>query len=148
MNRLQLKPEIEEEDSASLAKLEKTRPNPRKKSSKPTAIRKFFGALIIFALIGGIKVLYSDSSETEPPADVKSAHPATLDARLTQCLLPKAQYGEYSSFDGGKSAFALIGECDVAVEWEENCVATGGTEHNCFTKIMILAQAAIKEFGK
>jgi hypothetical protein len=123
--------------------------NTKKTLPKPTALRKILGGVFVFIVVcGGLELLNSGSPATESSVPVKSSDPATVDQRLTQCFLPKAQYGQYSSYDGGKSALALIGECDVAFEWEDQCEAKGGAKDDCEAKILILAQAAIKEFGK
>jgi hypothetical protein len=69
---------------------------------------------------------------------------------LSQCLLPKIQYGQYSSYDGGKSALNLLedGCVNESSRWIEACVASGNTRENCNEKAVILAQASIKMMGK
>lgn len=81
---------------------------------------------------------------------ISPSDPNDVDRQLIYCLLPKAQYGEYSSYDGGKSArHLLIGQCPHEyLAWEESCEAHGDTSSNCDLKSMIIAQAAIKKFGK
>lgn len=87
---------------------------------------------------------------TPAPGKIPSSEEGDVDSNLTYCLLPKAQYGEYSSYDGGKSARHLLqDECpNEYMAWEESCEAHGDTSNNCVLKSMIIAQAAIKKFGK
>ncbi len=71
---------------------------------------------------------------------------------MTYCLLPEAQYGQYSSFDGGRSALKLLEKCgsEVAAFLEE-CEKTNGqpdADKTCLTTAAIAAQVAIKSFGK
>ena len=79
----------------------------------------------------------------KPPVDVNKA--------LTHCLLPKAQYGQYSSYDGGKGALALLTEgCpDEMVAYVKNCENNSrASEQVCEANALIIAQAAIKSFNK
>ena len=72
-----------------------------------------------------------------------------VDQNLNQCLLSKAQYGEYSSYNGGKSAMKLMMDCPIeAKAWIDNCVKGGDEKGNCNLKVGMLAQVAIKSFGK
>src|SRR6266581_2841069 len=66
----------------------------------------------------------------------------TIDKQLLQCLMPKAQYGQYSSYDGGKSARILLEqECTHEyLAWIKSCVAAGDTQDNCILKVAIIAQ--------
>lgn len=70
--------------------------------------------------------------------------------KLTYCLLPKAQYGRYSSFDGGKSAALLLqkGCPSEYMVWVDSCTAEGSSEESCVAKAAIMAQVAIKMFNK
>ena len=75
----------------------------------------------VCCLIAVVVWLYSRANPIAPYV-APTPDPATVSARFTQCLLPKAQYGEYSSYDGGKSAAALLGECvGVEDEWQKSC---------------------------
>jgi hypothetical protein len=68
---------------------------------------------------------------------------------LQQCLMPEAQYGRYSSFDGGTSAGNLLMKCIKEFSaWENSCEALGSTKEQCMTTGLITAQIAIKNFGK
>jgi hypothetical protein len=138
--RLQLKPELEPE-SRGPEDLPPTRFTPEPKKSRAITFA-------VCCLIAVVVWLYSRANPIAPYV-APTPDPATVSARFTQCLLPKAQYGEYSSYDGGKSAAALLGECvGVEDEWQKSCEAAGDTDHNCFGKAMIVAQTAIKSFGK
>ena len=86
-----------------------------------------------------------------PTATRQSQSPSKdLDKKLTYCLMPKAQYGMYSSFDGGKSAASLLqNACPTQyLAWVESCIASGDTKESCVTKAAIIAQTAIKMFNK
>jgi hypothetical protein len=97
-----------------------------------------------------------DRTETpqEPPTQSSTktakADGKILDKRFVECLLPKAQSGEYSSFDGGKSARRLLEEgCGTEyLAYTDRCIASGYSEDNCVTRAAIIAQSAIKQFGK
>jgi len=69
---------------------------------------------------------------------------------LFECLAPKAQYGEYSSYDGGKSAGELVTrKCfDESEAWIKSCHSTGDSEDICLAKALGIAQLVIKQFGK
>jgi hypothetical protein len=71
---------------------------------------------------------------------------------LSQCLMPEAQYGRYSSFDGGKSAEQLL-EQKCTKQWLAFVAACKGNgdsekEKTCMMGALIAAQAAIKQWGK
>ncbi|MBI2715562.1 MAG: hypothetical protein HYX37_14100 [Rhizobiales bacterium] len=88
-----------------------------------------------------------------PPTVQPKSDTQKINRELQQCLLPEAQYGKYSSFDGGKSANSLLDKCKREYlawvdECERNTSATGDTTESCIMKVMIAAQAAIKLFGK
>lgn len=70
--------------------------------------------------------------------------------KLSYCLLPAAQYGHYSSYDGGKSALKMLtDECqNEFIIWSENCEAQGTPSKDCNMQAAILAQFAIKSFQK
>ena len=68
---------------------------------------------------------------------------------LSYCMAPKAQFGQYSSFDGGKSAVKLALECQIEVmEYANNCKGAGRANDDCMWELAILAQVTIKMFGK
>jgi len=73
-----------------------------------------------------------------------------LDERLMYCVLPAAQYGQYSSYDGGKSARTLLlNQCPREfLNWVDACLARGDSNANCNLKAMLIAQFGIKQFGK
>ena len=68
---------------------------------------------------------------------------------LSYCMAPKAQFGQYSSFDGGKSAVKLTLECQKEMmEYMDNCKEAGRTIDDCLWELGIFAQVTIKMFGK
>jgi hypothetical protein len=114
--------------------------------------------LAIIAILAAVG-LFDDLFGPEKPAPERSSPqqevtktPAEIDKALQYCLLPKAQYGQYSSYDGGKSAGALLEEgCPREFfDWMNSCEKkiSGDDEKTCFTKAMILSQVAIKTFNK
>jgi hypothetical protein len=126
-------------------------------SDSGTAMKTFWKLLWICAA-GLLLAIILNPPDAEKPVP---EHPTTqkesvktskeIDKALTYCLLPKAQYGQYSSYDGGKSAGALLEEgCpNEFVDWMESCHnVSGEDEKTCFTKAMIISQAAIKTFNK
>jgi hypothetical protein len=105
-----------------------------------------FAAIFLFHLIlqGGSS---SDDLKTEEPVET----PRDVNVALSECLLPKAQYGQYSSYDGGKSAVSLLTrECPTeAAAWIADCQKkTGADEQTCGANALVAAQAAIKSFNK
>ncbi len=69
---------------------------------------------------------------------------------LIYCLMPKAQYGQFSSYDGGKSAQALLEkECKSEyLSFIRACVAAGKNQDSCLMSALVTAQVAIKTFNK
>ena len=100
------------------------------------------GILALFDLVGR-KFPDQQQEEERIPVDVDKA--------LTYCLMPKAQYGQYSSYDGGKSAVSLLTEgCPAEMAaWIEQCEKDSGEdEKTCGVKALVISQAAIKKFNK
>jgi len=92
----------------------------------------------------------SQTQGTLPQTPTADAPPVDPQAKaFTECLVSKAKNGQYSSFDGGKSATRLLGECpDQWKECVDACVASGDTDGNCTLKSGILAQSALKLLNK
>lgn len=88
----------------------------------------------------------------KPKLSKEQAEQATdgMTRKLSYCILPAAQYGQYSSYDGGKSASnILLEKCSTeTIAWVDNCMATGSSKEQCMTSVMIMTQVAIKSFGK
>lgn len=83
-----------------------------------------------------------------PPLETSSIPQAIVD-KLSQCLLPRAQYSQYSSYDGGKSAISLMKDCPTeARNYIEACRKTGRESDQCSLEVGILAQMALKSFNK
>ncbi|MDP1968933.1 MAG: hypothetical protein Q8K31_07090 [Burkholderiaceae bacterium] len=87
---------------------------------------------------------------SEPTAEGTVSAEKKLDERLMYCVLPAAQYGQYSSYDGGKSARTLLlNQCPREfLNWVDACLARGDSNENCNLKAMLIAQFGIKQFGK
>ncbi|MGA2989546.1 MAG: hypothetical protein ABSD88_03645 [Candidatus Korobacteraceae bacterium] len=73
-----------------------------------------------------------------------------LSKQLIYCLMPKAQYGQYSSYDGGKSAASLLQDACPSeyLAWVNNCKRLGTSERQCILAAAVTAQKVIKSFGK
>lgn len=85
------------------------------------------------------------------PATPKVSKPAKdIDQEFTRCLMPAVQYGQYSSYDGGKSAVKLLLEkCHHEnLNWVAHCKSHGESDDSCQMKALIAAQAILKMFGK
>ena len=90
------------------------------------------------------------------PETKKSEEEAKKDAaseaqkELEYCVVPEAQYGKYSSFDGGKSAVAILGgKCSREFRtYTRACQHSGDPEVGCTQRAFMLAQMAIEKFGK
>jgi hypothetical protein len=89
--------------------------------------------------------------DTSPPevAQEMTQDPGPQTKAFTDCLISKAQNSQYSSFDGGKSAMQLLGDCpDQWKEYVDACMRSGDTDGNCTVKSAVIAQAALKLFNK
>ena len=97
-----------------------------------------------------------DQYQATATASQPSAAPKTFDkanTELSQCLMPEAQYGRYSSFDGGQSAEKILeGKClSQGLAFIAACEGNDRSEEKaktCTLTALIAAQAAIKQFGK
>lgn len=90
----------------------------------------------------------SSSRPALPPVENSSVPKGIVD-RLSECLLPKAQYGQYSSYDGGKSAISLMKDCPKeSLNYIDACRKTGKDSGQCNLEVGILAQMALKLFNK
>jgi len=68
------------------------------------------------------------------------------DRIFSACLTKNASKLTYTSFDGGKSARALLEkDCpDEYLAWVDSCIKTGDRRNSCVLKAAILAQGALK----
>jgi hypothetical protein len=91
------------------------------------------------------KTVWPDPRQQIPPAPAKSAD---LD-RLMYCVNPEIQYGQYSSFDGGKSAEKILEEkCrHEYLEFVRSCERSRESR-NCVLSAAVATQLAIKQAGK
>lgn len=81
---------------------------------------------------------------------VISAKTKSLFDTLSYCVVPTAQYGQYSSYDGGKSPGNILMEkCgNEFLAWKKSCMADGGTEDSCLAEGFVYAQSALRRFNK
>jgi hypothetical protein len=102
-------------------------------------------------------LIFHPPDAKNPPLENSNAHIDSLktskeiDKEFTHCIVSNAQYGSYSSYDGGKSAEALLEkECPFEyVEWVNSCEKdSGDDEKMCIVKAAILAQVTLKKFNK
>jgi len=69
--------------------------------------------------------------------------------RLAECILPKAQYGRYSSYDGGQSVINLMEACPFeSGAFSNQCEASGHSSKECSDRLAVMLQGAIRKFGK
>lgn len=68
---------------------------------------------------------------------------------ISECIASESNTGNYSSFDGGKSAMRMMtGAClQQFKNWTDSCVATGQDRGDCNVKATLLAQTALKMSG-
>lgn len=88
---------------------------------------------------------------TVPAAEPGPSKPAKdVNRALTQCAMPAAQYGQYSSYDGGKSALKLVQDkCQQEfLDWRADCESQGDSKDSCGMKGLIAVQVVLKMFGK
>jgi hypothetical protein len=97
------------------------------------------------------------TAAAQAPSKAAAASPSAAasvsedaDRKLTQCILPEAQYGKYSSYDGVKSVQAILErQCGTPyLNWVRNCLARGDSNESCILKSAILVKAALKMFDK
>ncbi|MBU1235405.1 MAG: hypothetical protein KJ634_05330 [Gammaproteobacteria bacterium] len=70
--------------------------------------------------------------------------------KLSYCVVPAAQYGQYSSYDGGKSAGTiLLDKCtNEYLTWKESCLADGGTKDGCLLAGLAYTQTVLRSFNR
>ncbi|MFA5825182.1 MAG: hypothetical protein WC825_04320 [Gallionellaceae bacterium] len=69
---------------------------------------------------------------------------------LSYCVVPAVQYGQYSSYDGGKSSgYLLMDKCaNEFLAWNKACLEDGGTKDSCLTEGLVYVQSILKKFNK
>ncbi len=69
---------------------------------------------------------------------------------LSYCVVPAVQYGQYSSYDGGKSSgYLLMDKCaNEFIAWNKSCLEDGGTKDSCLTEGLVYVQSILKKFNK
>lgn len=93
------------------------------------------------------------ASQTAPlfkPLSSNYSNTMALFEKLSYCVVPTAQYGQYSSYDGGKSSGSiLMDKCtNEFIAWNKSCLDDGGTKDSCLTEALVYAQAILKKFNK
>jgi hypothetical protein len=97
------------------------------------------------------------NAETNTPSWAKPAAPqaqtpqtfAEANVKFGQCVLPVAQYSQYSSYDGGKGAVAVLSKCmPEELALVEACERGGNTHEHCDQIALVGATIALKSFGK
>jgi hypothetical protein len=81
---------------------------------------------------------------------VNSQKTKALFDTLSYCVAPTAQYGQYSSYDGGKSfGILLMDKCNKEfLAWKQSCMGDGRTEDSCVTEGFVYVQSILKKFNK
>lgn len=69
---------------------------------------------------------------------------------LSYCVVPAAQYGQFSSYDGGKSSgYLLMDRCANEFNaWNKSCLEDGGSKDSCLTEGLVYVQSILKKFNK
>jgi hypothetical protein len=87
------------------------------------------------------------SLPSQPPKSFDDAN-----REMSECIMPEAQYGRYSSFDGGESAEKILEQkCRTQhLAFLAACKGNGDSEKEktCAMTALIAAQMAIKQWGK
>jgi len=93
---------------------------------------------------------HDEKTATQPPAPEPTLTLHAASNELTYCVNPEAQYGKYSSFDGGQSAKKILeGKCRrEGLAFVDACEQSGTPRDTCILSELISAQLAIKSFGK
>jgi hypothetical protein len=121
------------------------KPNGVLESEKPNIIKRLTG-------VDGQSNVENDGSTQVAPVPRSAPTKAESDAvnrQLSECILPKVQYGQYSSYDGTKSVLSLEEQCaEPVVRYEEQCEASGHSERDCTLQLAILMKAAMRMFNK
>lgn len=101
----------------------------------------------------------SQDAKSRPTTTGSNTAPQTNTTRVSDevtkqmlyCVVPEAQYGQYSSFDGGKSAGKILEKCwKEALAFVDDCIKTEGhhDKETCQWIATITVQQSIKSFGK
>lgn len=113
----------------------------------------------VFCSVNKISPIPATVTANEPPKRTpplsnklaaSSSKTKSLFDTLSYCVVPAAQYGQYSSYDGGKSpGIILMEKCsNEFLAWKKACITDGGTEDSCLTEGFVYAQAMLKKFNK
>ena len=80
-----------------------------------------------------------------PPVANKPSAAKDAERELVNCLAPKAQLGQYSSLDGGRSVRSMLVACpSESLAWVQRCVSQGDTQETCTFKVTAVAQDALR----
>jgi hypothetical protein len=121
------------------------KPNGVLESEKTTIIKRLTG-------VDDQANVENDGSTQAAPAPRSpptKAESNAVNRQLSECILPKVQYGQYSSYDGAKSVLSLEEQCaEPVVRYEEQCEASGHSEQECTLQLAVLMKAAMRMFNK
>jgi hypothetical protein len=116
------------------------------RNSAPSDDEKLLGFMIHYTQ--KISVM-SDGKVIPIPFDRASSSIDDINEAFMVCVFSKAENGPYSSFDDGKSAIRILGEChDQWNAYVDACIKSGDTDGSCTAKSAILAQGALKLLNK
>jgi hypothetical protein len=74
--------------------------------------------------------------------------PDAITRTYGNCLTAKAKSGDYSSFDGGKSALRLMAQCLEEWAYTNACLHSGSLDFQCNATSSAIAQITLKQLGK
>ena len=116
--------------------------------------RLLWVALIVVVVVWVTGVFDGEPRKTEESSEhrVEKTKPVNVTHALAQCVDRSARQGEYSSYDGGKSAVHLLEDAcgDELVAWIDDCKTHPpvNDEESCLRIAAIAAQASLKTYNK
>jgi hypothetical protein len=120
-------------------------------------VTQYYGVPNAIKILSGRKILSSEilieNRDTEHQKTILSAENTSskINNSFLYCIVPKIQYGQYSSYDGGKSAGALLWkDCPMETQnWIADCVQLSKTnDKECSLRAGVVTQIILKQFGK
>lgn len=103
-------------------------------------------------LLGAVVHLTGKPAVVAPSVAETTEKPLSLEEasrKFLQCVMPEAQHGRYSSYDGGKSIEKILTKCgsqELAVT--DACVADGSIRKDCWLANIVITQRILRDFGK
>jgi tetratricopeptide (TPR) repeat protein len=156
-----------QEEEIKLAKIRAQKPQLYAKAIDLLAAGDYEHALELFKKVSSVDPHYEDlpakMTLAEEELQKAQAEQRTADARdaaqirdyeasdtLIRCILTQAQYVQSPSYDGGRSAAALLREgCrDAYFSYIDACTQAGMAQRTCVVSGLLAAQGALKQFNR